>query len=73
MITSDTTTELNNLEKKKYIVPQDLEGKINIVTVAFQQWHQGLVNTWVPFLEEIKQKYPQIYFYEFPTINRGYT
>lgn len=62
----------SNLEKKKYTIPQDLEGAINIVTVAFQQWHQSLVNTWVPFLEELKQKYPQVQFYEFPTIKRGY-
>ncbi|NPD89728.1 MAG: hypothetical protein HGN29_13535 [Asgard group archaeon] len=62
----------SNLEKKKYKIPQDLEGTINIVTVAFQQWHQGLVNTWVPFLEELKQTHTEIYFYEFPTINRGY-
>ncbi len=62
----------SNLEKKKYKVPQDLEGRINIVTVAFQQWQQGLVDTWVPFLEELKQTYPEVYFYELPIIGRGY-
>ena len=62
----------SNLEKKKYKIPQDLEGKVNIITVAFQQWQQGLVNTWVPFLEELKQSHPEVYFYEFPTINKRY-
>jgi len=62
----------SNLEKKKYNLPKDFEGKLNIVTVAFQQWHQGLVNTWVPFLEELKQTYPDLCFYELPTISRGY-
>jgi len=62
----------SNLERKKYRIPQDLEGEVNIVTVAFQQWQQSLVNTWVPFLEELKQSYPEVYFYELPTINRNY-
>ena len=62
----------SNLEKKKYHIPEDLEGEINIVTVAFQQWHQGLVNTWVPYLEELKESFNEVSFYEFPTINRGY-
>jgi hypothetical protein len=62
----------SNLEKKKYKLPQDFEGKINIVTVAFQQWQQSLVDTWVPFLEELKESYPEMYFYELPTISRGY-
>jgi hypothetical protein len=62
----------SNLEKKKYKLPQDFEGKINIVTVAFQQWQQSLVDTWVPFLEELKKSFPEMYFYELPTISRGY-
>jgi hypothetical protein len=66
------TVKGNNLEKKQYKLPQDFEGKLNIVTVAFQQWQQGLVNSWVPFLEEIKQTHPEISFYELPTMSRGY-
>ena len=62
----------SNLEKKKYNLPDDFEGKVNIVTIAFQQWQQGLVDTWVPFLSELKRKFPDIFFYELPTINRGY-
>ena len=62
----------SNLEKKRYRLPHDFEGKVNIVTVAFQQWQQSLVDTWVPFLEELKQSYPEMYFYELPTISRGY-
>ena len=66
------TVKGNNLEKKKYKLPQDLEGKLNVVTVAFQQWQQGLVNTWVPFLEELKEAHPEISFYELPTMSSGY-
>jgi hypothetical protein len=62
----------SNLERKNYKIPEDLEGKVNIITVAFQQWQQSLVNTWVPFLEKLKQKYPDLCFYELPTISRGY-
>lgn len=62
----------SNLEKKKYDLPKDFEGKLNIVTIAFQQWQQELVNTWVPFLEDLKQTYSDLCFYELPTISRGY-
>ena len=62
----------SNLEKRKYTLPEDLEGKVNIVTIAFQQWHQSLVNTWVPFLEELKKNYPDVSFYELPSMSRGY-
>ena len=36
-----------NLARKRLNLPQDLEGRINIVFVAFQQWQQGEVDTWI--------------------------
>jgi hypothetical protein len=57
-----------NLLKQKVVIPTQLRGKFNVMIVAFQQWHQSLVNSWVPFLESMFQKYPDIEFYELPTI-----
>jgi len=50
------------------LVPTQLREEFNILVVAFQRWHQRLVNTWVPFLNEIVEKYPHTEFYELPTI-----
>ncbi len=60
----------SNLNKEQKIVPQDLDGELNVVIVAYQQWHQRLVNSWVPFLQELDARYPEFEYYELPTIRR---
>ncbi len=60
----------NNLNGRKYQIPTDLEGELNILLVPFQQWQQGLVNSWVPFLEDLMRKNPQFDYYELPTIRK---
>jgi hypothetical protein len=60
----------NNLNGKKYNIPTDLEGEFNILLVPFQQWQQGLVNSWVPFMEDLMRKHPQFDYYELPTIRK---
>ena len=50
------------------LVPTQLREEFNVLIVAFQRWHQRLVNTWVPFLKEVVEKYPNTEFYELPTI-----
>jgi hypothetical protein len=62
------TVSGENLLKQKIVVPTQLRGPFNVVIVAFQQWHQRLVNSWVPFLEKMLQNYPDLEFYELPTI-----
>lgn len=57
-----------NLLKQKVVIPTQLHRKFNVVIVAFQQWHQSLVNSWVPFLEKMLQKFSEMEFYELPTI-----
>ncbi|MGD2072291.1 MAG: hypothetical protein PVG65_02240 [Candidatus Thorarchaeota archaeon] len=57
-----------NLLKEKIVIPTQLRGKLNIVIVAFQQWHQKLVDSWIPFLENISHEYHNFEFYELPTI-----
>jgi len=57
-----------NLNKEEVLVPDQLQGDPKLVIIAFQQWHQGLVNSWVPFLESLMVKHPTFDYYELPTI-----
>ena len=57
-----------NLNKEEVLVPDQLQGDPKLVVIAFQQWHQGLVNSWVPFLESLMVKHPSFDYYELPTI-----
>jgi hypothetical protein len=61
-----------NLEKKKYNIPYDLEGELNIVIVPFQRWHQSLVDEWSVFLNNIERSNRNFRYYEVPTLNSGY-
>ena len=60
----------SNLNKEEKVIPRDLDGELNVVIVAYQQWHQRLVNSWVPLLQEFEAKYPDFEYYELPTIRR---
>ncbi|MGQ9722470.1 MAG: hypothetical protein ACUVXA_14250 [Candidatus Jordarchaeum sp.] len=62
----------SNLEGQHFTLPGDLEGKLNILVIAFQQWHQELVNTWTFFLNTLGDNNLGVEYYELPTISRGY-
>lgn len=55
----------------KLTVPDDLIGEYNIVVLAFTQYQQYDVDSWIPHLGKIEEKYPNIRYYEFPTVRRG--
>jgi len=57
-----------NLARKRLTLPQDFEGQANILLIAFQQWQQGEVNTWVPTVQKLEAAYPGVRYYELPTI-----
>jgi hypothetical protein len=59
-----------NLNKEEVDVPNGLQGNPKLLIVPFQRWHQGLVDSWVPFLESLIKEYPNFDFYELPTIRR---
>jgi hypothetical protein len=59
-----------NLNRQHYQLPEDFEGEVNLVIIAFQQVHQMDVDTWVPVAREMRSRYPGLYFYELPTIWR---
>ena len=61
-----------NLEKKKYNIPYDLEGELNLLIVPFQRSHQTLVDQWSMFLNNIEEMNHNFRYYEMPTLNFAY-
>jgi hypothetical protein len=64
------TVSGSNLEGRKFTLPRDLEGELNLVFVPFQRWHQDWVDTWVPEAKSLAQAYPGLRYYELPTLPR---
>ncbi|NTV37735.1 MAG: hypothetical protein HGA82_00825, partial [Anaerolineales bacterium] len=62
------TVQGENLSGREMILPKDFEGKLNIVIVAFHRGQQLLVNSWMPVIQQLEKKYPELHFYELPTI-----
>jgi hypothetical protein len=58
----------SNLLRQKRTLPQDFQGKYNLVLIAFQQWHQMEVDSWIPLAKELEQQYEDLAYYELPTI-----
>jgi len=58
----------SNLHGQKFNLPNDFEGELNIVIVAFLREQQQDVNTWLPHVKEIHGENENIAYYELPTI-----
>ena len=59
-----------NLKREKLSFPEDFAGELVIALVAFQQWQQRQVDTWLPFAEQLEQEYAGVRYYELPVIRR---
>ena len=57
-----------NLNRQEFEFPRDFEGDYNLVIVPFQQYQQQIVDTWIPFAQEIEASFPGFIYYELPTI-----
>jgi hypothetical protein len=64
------TVSGSNLQRARLTLPQDFQGELNLVLIAFQQWQQAQVDTWVPFARQLEEAYPAVRYYELPTIQR---
>jgi hypothetical protein len=60
----------SNLQRRKLDLPQDFEGELNLVLIAFQQWQQTQVDTWIPFARQLEGTHSGLRYYELPTIQR---
>ena len=60
----------SNLQRRKLDLPEGFEGELNLVLIAFQQWQQSQVDTWIPFAKQLEEAHPGLRYYELPTIQR---
>jgi hypothetical protein len=60
----------SNLEQRPFNLPQVFEGKLNLVALAFEQWQQNDVNTWLTTVAPLRELYPNLKFYELPTLTQ---
>ena len=63
----------SNLEGKKHRLPNDFEGSLNIVIVAFRREHTDLIEGWLNSLIEMIGKDTELRFYELPVLNVAYS
>ncbi len=62
----------DNLNGKRFNLPRDFEGALNIVVIAFQREQQHDVDGWMPFLKTLAKDGNDVRIYELPTLGRGY-
>ena len=53
-------------------LPGTLAGDVNLLLIAFRQWQQSDVDTWVPVAEELAEHTPGFRAYELPVISQVY-
>ncbi len=63
--------EGKNLEGEKFSLPKDFKGEANLAIVAFQRWHQDLIDPWIGVAKELTAEHENFKYYELPTIYRG--
>jgi hypothetical protein len=59
----------SNLERQEFEFPRDFAGELNLLFVPFLQSQQRTVNTWIPFAQELEARFPEVVYYELPTID----
>ena len=57
-----------NLNRQNFEFPRDFGGDYNLVIVPFQRYQQQIVDTWIPFVQEMEASFPSFVYYELPTI-----
>jgi hypothetical protein len=64
--------QARNLNGRTLALPAEFGGTHNVAIIAFQRWHQDLVDSWFPFLEPLLAAYPDLRAYELPMIGGLY-
>ena len=65
------TVSGSNLLRQKLTLPQDFQGRLNLVFIPFELWHQMEVDSWSALAEELEEKYEGLVYYEIPTLQSG--
>ena len=67
------TVNGSNLLREKLTLPRDFQGRFNLVFIAFEQWQQMEVDSWMALAKELEQQFESLVFYELPTIQNRNT
>jgi hypothetical protein len=59
----------SNLERRKFDLPADFGGDLNLVAVAFLREHQDLVDTWAATAKRLTGADARLRFYEVPVLS----
>lgn len=62
----------SSLSGTTHLLPDTLAGDVNLLLVAFRQWQQAAVDTWLEVAGGLKREYPQLHVYELPVISSWY-
>jgi len=62
------TVSGSNLLRQKMTLPQDFQGKFNLLFVPFEQWQQMEVDSWMALAGKLEGEFDGLVFYELPTI-----
>jgi hypothetical protein len=62
------TVSGSNLLREKLTLPRDFQGKLNLIFIPFEQWHQMEVDSWMALAKELEQQFDGLVYYELPTI-----
>ena len=63
----------SSLDGKRFNLPRDLKGKVNIVIITFRRKQTDIIEQWATPLKEIMRADPSLEVYELPTLSRGYS
>lgn len=62
------TVSGSNLLRQKLTLPQDFQGKLNLIFIPFEQWQQMEVDSWTALAKELEEQINDLVYYELPTI-----
>ncbi len=62
----------HDLEGREVRLPGDLPPGPRIVMLAFQRWHQDLIETWEPELKALEARCHELSVWEVPALSRLY-
>lgn len=61
----------SNLLRRILNLPEDFQGRFNLVFIPFQRWHQAEVDSWSALAEDLERQYQGLVYYELPTLQSG--
>ena len=61
-----------NLEGTTVRLPDQLEGRLNLLLVAFRQVQQADVDTWLPYADALEARRTDVRAYELPVLAAAY-